>query len=102
MPPEAGWTAALLSPQSGLSGWSTFSNAGQGAWVVWAGRCGGLRWVERWFYGFKLRVLVERFGAGLAAVAVKRVALFWKLARMDFLTIRRTSFLTIRVSLVQI
>ena len=45
MPRKAGWTAALLSPQSGLSGWSAFSEVGQGAWVVQTGRCGCLRWV---------------------------------------------------------
>ena len=37
--------------------------------------CGCLRWVEL-------------LGAGLAAVAVNAVALLWKLAQMDFLTIR--------------
>ncbi len=61
--------------------------AGWGAWVVQTGRCGGLRWVERWFYGFKLRVLIEQLGFWLAAV-VKTPVLFWKLARMNILTIR--------------
>ena len=37
-------------------------------------RCGCPRWVER-------------LGAGLAAVAVNRVALIRELARMDFLTV---------------
>ncbi len=45
------------------------SGAGQGAWVVLTGRCGCPRWVEL-------------LGAGLA------VTLIWKLAQMDFLTIR--------------
>ena len=49
--------------------------SGQGAWVVLTGRCGCPRWVEQ-------------LGAGLAVVAVNRVALIWKLARMDLLTIR--------------
>ena len=61
--------------------------AEQGAWIVLAGRCGCLRWVERWFYGFKLRVLIEQLGFWLAAV-VKTPVLSWKLARMDILTVR--------------
>lgn len=40
---------------------------GQGAWVVLTGRCGCARWVQL-------------LGAGLAAVAVKAVALIWELA----------------------
>ena len=62
--------------------------AEQGAWIVLAGRCGCLHRVERWFYGSKLRVLVEQLGFWLAAAAVYAVVLIWKLARMNFLTIR--------------
>jgi len=54
---------------------------------VFAGRCGCPRWVEQWFYGFELRVLIEQLGFWLAAV-VKTPVLFWKLARMDILTMR--------------
>ena len=46
------------------------SGAGQGAWVVLTGGCGCPRWVE-WL------------GAGLAAVAVNRVVLIWKLVRTN-------------------
>ena len=35
-----------------------------------------------------IQVLVELLGVGLAAVAVNPVILIWKLAQMDFLTIR--------------
>ena len=38
---------------------------GQGSWVVFTGRCGYLRWLERWLYGCKSQVLVQRLGAGL-------------------------------------
>ena len=48
---------------------------GQGAWVVFTFRCCCLS-------------LVELLGAGLAAAAVKRVVLIWKLVQIDFLTIR--------------
>ena len=36
----------------------------------------------------QIRVLVQPTGAGLAAVAVKALALIWKLAQMDIFTIR--------------
>ena len=48
---------------------------GQGAWLVYAGRCGCPRWVQL-------------LGAGLAVVAVDAVALIWELVWMDFLTLR--------------
>ncbi len=54
---------------------------GLGAWVVLTLRCGCARWIEL-------------FGAGLAAVAVNRVALIWKLARMGFLTVRPETYLS--------
>ena len=49
--------------------------------------CGCLRWVEPRFWWCKLQVLIEQLGFWLAAV-VKTPVLFWKLARMDFLTMR--------------
>ena len=49
--------------------------SGQGAWLVYAGRCGCARWVQL-------------LGAGLAVVAVDAVALIWKLVWIDILTIR--------------
>ena len=52
----------------GDEGGAEWGGAGQSAWVVLIGRCGCTRWVEL-------------LGAGLA------VALIWKLAQMDFLTI---------------
>ena len=48
---------------------------GQGAWLVYAGRCGCARWVQR-------------LGAVLAVVAVDTEALIWELVWMDFLTLR--------------
>ena len=44
--------------------------AEQGAWIVLAGRCGCLRWVEQ-------------LGFWLAAVAVNRVVLTWELVRTN-------------------
>jgi len=46
-----------------------------GALMMMAGRCGCPCWVEQ-------------LGAGLAAAAVNAVALIWKFAWIDFLTIR--------------
>ena len=64
-------------------------------------RCGCPCWFELRFYGSKLRVLVERLGAGLAAVAVNAEVLIWKLTRMDILTIRAQPSLTTRLAPAQ-
>ena len=65
-----------------------------GAVAMWTPKgspvcCRCLRWVEPRFWWCKLQVLIEQLGFWLAVV-VKTPVLFWKLARMDILTIRGT------------
>ena len=57
---------------------------GQGAWVVLTGRCGCLRWVERWFWWCKLQLLVEPLGFLSLAGAVKTLVFFCRLAWVVF------------------
>jgi len=66
------------------------------ALILFAGRCGCLLWFELRFCWCEFQFLVEQLVTELAvvavavavAVAVNRMALIWKLARLDILTIR--------------
>ena len=80
--------AGLLGGVGAVELVSRSSRVGWGRVLMFTMRCGCPCWFEPRFYGSKLRVLVERLGAGLAAVAVNAEVLIWKLTRMDILTIR--------------
>lgn len=64
------------------------------ALILFTGRCGCLLWFELRFCWCKFQFLVEQLVTELAsvavavAVAVNRMALIWKLARLDILNIR--------------
>ncbi len=64
------------------------------ALILFTGRCGCLLWFELRFCWCKFHFLVEQLVTELAvvavavAVAVNRMALIWKLARLDILNIR--------------
>ena len=64
------------------------------ALILFAGRCGCLLWFELRFCWCKFQFLVEQLVTEVAvvavavAVAVNRMALIWKLARLDILNIR--------------